>query len=211
MDAGDIITLGGSDSPSGDPVPASDRSRSNPDPASALAALPAPREGMTDDDTRCLNVDGVGQRCVKKAGHDGHHDRREVRVRVKPDDQQNAGDGELSTLLPAGGSTAAIPSAASTDNGAGVTSAGGESGLPHHTIPAPMSDERLAIARKHSRRLVLELVAEIDRLRALAGDGALRDAAEALVASAFQGGHYTGVSSNALAKLRAALTPERPR
>lgn len=50
---------------------------------------------------------------------------------ASPDDQQNGGDDGATNptnQLPSGGST--VASATKTDNGLGVTSAGGESGLP---------------------------------------------------------------------------------
>ncbi len=57
---------------------------------------------------------------------------------VKPDDQQNAGD-DGSTNLRHHASDGRLNSEdfdlAKTDNGVGVTSAGGESGLPHRAHP----------------------------------------------------------------------------
>lgn len=63
-------------------------------------------------------------------------------VTVKPDDQQNAGaDGSRPFDHASGGriDSERTTKLVETDNGAGVTSAGGESGLPHHSPTAAPS------------------------------------------------------------------------
>lgn len=57
---------------------------------------------------------------------------------ASPDDQQNGGADELPTLAPnlPDGEPQPVSVTAQLDNGSGVTSAGGESGLPPHEVSA---------------------------------------------------------------------------
>lgn len=83
---------------------------------------------------------------------------------AKPDDQQNADADALTTMLPTGGSTAAKV-AAKTDNGVGVTSRGGESGLPYRA-PLPLSGNQVRIKKQqkvtddHRIRMTYQVVIE---------------------------------------------------